>query len=650
MSCAPSRILTSVDLQPCSVAISAFHSNVSIKGWSWNHHSPNKEAAYPIPWARDEKAIKIPLRPNDTVCLGNLEIIVEISSIIDIESSPYVDGEEAEAGPPRTNGGGETEGLGPAIGDTSPLLSRERIAVGETPVASPNCTEQQSELVSEIAQDVMQGKDDSQAWGTDENVRSVLHTIRAEGRRTQRTTPPATTQPPQHEPSDPEGQGILDTPSKPSRPPGNNQRLEGPGAERESDHAEANVAPDCLDDATTESESVHDDTQTRNTADADMLISAASSRERSSSPAELISLSEVLTASKANMENTTIGTTPCYLQKGSKRAKILETTTEESQDSMQGAVVVERRSSPSEAKTKNEPESSTVRTPSSGTHLEKPSSVTRLSERLSSSFKSSKSLARDDSTEPSSSQRSMRSRDHPMPSGSPSPSAAMRIVFASSTTVDKSKTFMKFPTRNGVQQVTSVAGSDVLCVGKTAELKRTANLISAVALGKDIITDNWVSDCAKQGKLLDLADYRAKDPPREAEWRTTLSDAIDRSRQGVKPLSDYLIHFTPNAKANLGKGFVELKDICMQAGAKSVKTSVPGEKSPSDPPTSIVIAVEGDKDLEKLHANGWRAYSKDLITFGVLRGHLDLDSDDFVVIVQKNPGSSTAKSNKKRKR
>ena len=645
-------VLTSVDLQPCSVAISALDSDVSIKGWNWNHNSHNRGATYPIPLARDGKATKIPLRPNDTVCLGDLEIVVELSSIIDIESSPYITGEETEAGSARVNGGGsnlQTDKLGPAVDDTSPLLSREPVAISETPAASPNRTEQQSELVSGIAQDAMQGREDSQAWGTDENVRTVLHTIRAESRRTQGTIPSATTHPPQHEVSEAEGQGFLDTPSKPSGPPEKNQHHENHERifEHEGENAEATMATDCLDDATMDSEPVHGDTQTRNTADADMLISAASPRERNPSPVELNNTFEFLTPSKADMEDMTAGTVPRYLQKRSERAKVGDAKTGESQDSMQGTVMVEPHSNPPEAIPNNEPERSALRTPLPRPRLEKLSNTTRPSEGLTSSFKSSKSEDPEFSTEPASSLRSTRSRDHQMRSGSLSPAVAMRVLFASSTAADKSEPFMKFLTRHGVQRATSVAGSDVLCVGKTAELKRTANLISAVALGKDIITDNWVSDCAKQGKLLDLTSYQAKDPPRETEWRTTLSEAIDRSRQGVKPLSGYWIYFTPNAKANLGKASAELKDICFQAGAESIHSSIPAG-NPSHPQSSVVIAIEGDKDLEKLHANGWRTYSKDVITFGVLRGHLDLDSEEF--LVTQNTRSSTTKNSKKRKR
>ena len=643
-------------LHPGSVAIAALDSDISIKGCSWNTISHGQGVTYPIPQARDGQAITIPLHPNDTICIGEFEMVVELCGIIDIESSPCNGVEQAGRTPPQVNGIDsivDTEKLEHPVDNTSRRLSAEEVAVDETPTASYSRTETWSELVSTIAQNAMRGKDDSQTWGADPNLRMVLDTIRGEGRHSQPTPPLSTTPSPQAGILDAH-QGISETPLKPSSPVDKHEHqgdLEN-SAGQEADHVEPAAAPDHSDNATTDSESVNDDTQTRTIAGADVLISAASSREDNPGLSELPNPSEVLTQTKADMEDTVESSVPHYLQRGSKRAKIGDSKTGESQDSMQGAIIVERHSEPPDAIPQNEPERSTtphtVQTPLSIPHLEELPSMTRLPESLASSFKSSKSTARQDSSEPASSLRSTRSGDHQMSQGSPSPAANMRVVFASSTTVDKSKVYMKFLARNGVQRATSVANSDVLCVGKNTELRRTANLISAVALGKDIITDDWVSDCAKQGKILGLADYRAKDPEREAEWGTTLSAAIERSRRGVRPLSDCCICFTPGAKAQLGKGFAEIKEICLQAGAKSIQSSTPAG-SPSDPPTSIVISTEGDKDLETLHANGWRTYSKDLLTFGILRGQLDLDHDEFLIKQNTGPTNPSTK-NKKRTR
>ena len=81
----------------------------------------------------------------------------------------------------------------------------------------------------------------------------------------------------------------------------------------------------------------------------------------------------------------------------------------------------------------------------------------------------------------------------------------MRIVFASSSSAGNSKPFLKFLSKKGVKVVQSVHDCTVLCVGK--ELKKTSKLILAVVLGKDIITDNWVTDSVNGDDLLSLVPY-----------------------------------------------------------------------------------------------------------------------------------------------
>lgn len=131
------------------------------------------------------------------------------------------------------------------------------------------------------------------------------------------------------------------------------------------------------------------------------------------------------------------------------------------------------------------------------------------------------------------------------------------------------------------------------------------------------------------------------------EWGTTPSDAVKRGRQGVRALNDWTIHLTPNTKAKLGKGFSELKQICLQAGAKSVQATTP-KQGPQELPQTLAIAIEEDKDLELLRANGWHSYSKEIITYSVLRGSLDLSSDEFSIEKPKaKPPSSTSKKRKR---
>ena len=245
--------------------------------------------------------------------------------------------------------------------------------------------------------------------------------------------------------------------------------------------------------------------------------------------------------------------------------------------------------------------------------------------------------------EPNSSMRSTRSTAREGVNNLSLTDAGIRIVFASSSTAGDSKPFMKFLSSKGVKKVKSVHDCTVLCVGK--ELKKTSKVILAVLLGKDIVTDSWVTESVKGNDLLSIVPYLARDPKTEADWGISLEQAIFRGKKGLKILQDYTIHFTPSAKKELGKnGFDEVKEIVGCAGAKSVSSTLP-KKVPEDVPSTIVVAKPDGKEVADLQKLGWRVYVKDIISLSVLRGKLDLESDEFLINDKEQD-----KGSKKRKR
>lgn len=341
--------------------------------------------------------------------------------------------------------------------------------------------------------------------------------------------------------------------------------------------------------------------------------------------------------------------TPIPIQRSSKRTKVAAPSNEELLDNLEGSKVLEEGVS-------NEPNKPMASPPRKKAPKKSPSSAqskssskrtgkARASAGPAASFESSTSAPKEGSATPSSSFRSTRSGARDSIDSLQSPGTSLNVVFASSASVDQSKPFMKFLTNHGIKQVKDVIHCDILCVGRNTELKRTSNLITAVACGKYVVSDDWVTDSAKQGKLLDYKDYEAKDAEREKEWDTTLSDAIERSRQGTKALSDWSISFTPSAKKKLGAGFADIKQICVQAGAQAVAASTP-KKSPQDLANTLVIAAEDDKDLEQLFSNGWTPYTKDVITYSILRGSVDTEGDEFHI---EQPASKTPVSTGKKR-
>ena len=249
--------------------------------------------------------------------------------------------------------------------------------------------------------------------------------------------------------------------------------------------------------------------------------------------------------------------------------------------------------------------------------------------------------------EPSSSSRKSRSAARDSSSKLQEPLPKTRVLFASSTTLDTSKAFMKFLTAHGVQKATSIDDCTILCVGKEAELKRTSNLVLAVLNGKDVITDTWISESVNAKVLLDLEQYRATDPSKEDEWGTSLTDAIARGKEGLRPFVDLSFCFTPAVKTELGKGFADMKSICLQGGAKSIQATLP-RKGPQEPCRTIMIANNGDdQDVEFLHRNGWKVFSKEMITFSILRGSLQSESEEFMIDGKSPPQVGKSKKRKR---
>lgn len=204
----------------------------------------------------------------------------------------------------------------------------------------------------------------------------------------------------------------------------------------------------------------------------------------------------------------------------------------------------------------------------------------------------------------------------------------IRVLFASSTSVGDSKAFTKFLTSQGVKKVQAVPDCTMLCVGKGG-LKKTGKFILAVMLGKEVITDDWVIDSAKKGKLQEIGQYIARDEEREQEWGVDLEQAIKRGKQGLRVLQDWTVVFTPSAKKEVGKsGLSELHEIVTFAGAKSVSGSIP-KKGPEDMPLTLVIGTQEDINTPALQT--WKVYARDILSLSVLRGNLDIDSEEFLV-------------------
>ena len=202
----------------------------------------------------------------------------------------------------------------------------------------------------------------------------------------------------------------------------------------------------------------------------------------------------------------------------------------------------------------------------------------------------------------------------------------IKVQFGSSTNVDTLPSVMKILRTLGVHKVNITHDSDYLCIGP-GSIKMTMNLVAAVASGKPVITDKWAFDSARAKELLDPYDFIAKDGSLVSKLGMSLPEAIERGYLGRRPLGGHKVFFTNVARKDLGKAFGDLKEIATYGGA-TICTRLPGLKEQM---RSIVISSSDDPQLAQLTADGWRCFTKDIITLSVLRSALDLNTTEFVI-------------------
>jgi hypothetical protein len=200
------------------------------------------------------------------------------------------------------------------------------------------------------------------------------------------------------------------------------------------------------------------------------------------------------------------------------------------------------------------------------------------------------------------------------------------VVFSGSAHVERAmtKAFLKKHI-----QITEDVGSniDFLCVGN-GKLKTTSKILKAITLGKPIIDDKWVTECLKARSLLDHMEFLASDPEAEEQHKVPATWSGGSADIG-RLLKGKTIYATPTLRKQYGEGWKSLSSILLTVGAKK-PVSYPARDVRKGDPDLIVLGLDSnDEDAYELFMNGFQVWNKDLISYGILRGKVDLKSKEF---------------------
>lgn len=182
----------------------------------------------------------------------------------------------------------------------------------------------------------------------------------------------------------------------------------------------------------------------------------------------------------------------------------------------------------------------------------------------------------------------------------------------------KAKNWLK---KHGASVDEKVPGkrSNFVCVVAVGELLATPKVLRSVALGKRVVTDQWIKLSMEQNQLLDLDDYVHDD------LAPTMS--VDRS----KLLQGKALFITSALEKVYGDSFAHLKELAATVGAHRVEVGTAKKASGLSDAATIFLGRDGDDpDAQQLAAVDGRAvYQKNLLTQSILRGELLLEHEEF---------------------
>ncbi|KAI7623118.1 hypothetical protein KC346_g2886 [Hortaea werneckii] len=220
-------------------------------------------------------------------------------------------------------------------------------------------------------------------------------------------------------------------------------------------------------------------------------------------------------------------------------------------------------------------------------------------------------------------------------SGSPdSSSTAMsgrppKVLFSHSD-VNKDKALVSWLKKQGALEIDEVPSkrANFLCVVPSGHLATTAKVLRTLALGKLVVTDDWVTDSKEEGQLLEPDDY----------VHEALQDTVKADRSIL--FRGYRLYFTKQLVASYGSGWESIQTLCHETGADGVESgnAASGHSWAALGKTLFFGATPDDLDLKILsQEKGHIIYNRNMLTQSVMDGELKLDNDDFIIKPSNSP-------------
>lgn len=187
------------------------------------------------------------------------------------------------------------------------------------------------------------------------------------------------------------------------------------------------------------------------------------------------------------------------------------------------------------------------------------------------------------------------------------------------TSDPKAKSFLKAHGTTIVDAEIPGKRVNFACVVGKGVLATTAKVVRSLALGKKVVTDQWLEDSMSQNQLLDLEPYIHDDLQE--------TSTINRS----KLFTGKTLFFTSALKTSYGDDFTNIKQLATEAGATNVEHGTSKKALAMSPGSTILLGLEGDdRDAFVLsQEEGRTVYQKNLLTQSILRARLLCEGEEF---------------------